>query len=55
MSADEAMAFVREKRSVAFFPSANFEPAIKGFEHNFRTALMEARKQRGLASKAKAI
>jgi protein-tyrosine phosphatase len=32
MSADEAMAFVKSKRSVAFFPSANFEAAIRKWE-----------------------
>jgi hypothetical protein len=32
MTADEAMEFIRSKRAVAFFPYANFEKAIRGWE-----------------------
>ncbi len=32
LSADEAMAYVKSKREVAFFPSANFEPAIRQWD-----------------------
>jgi protein tyrosine/serine phosphatase len=32
MTADEAMVFIREKRAIAFFPSANFERAIRRWE-----------------------
>ena len=31
-SADAAMAYIRQRRPVAFFPQANFEPSIRGFE-----------------------
>ena len=34
MSADEAMAFIKSKRSVAFFPAANFEKAIRQWDVN---------------------
>lgn len=36
MSADEAMAYIRERRPIAFFPSANFEKAIRGWEADIR-------------------
>ena len=36
--ADKAMKFVRDRRSVAFFPTANFKDAIRGFESDFRDA-----------------
>ena len=32
MSAEEAMKFVKSKRSVAFFPAANFEKAIRQWD-----------------------
>jgi protein-tyrosine phosphatase len=38
-TADEAMRFLREKRPVAFFPFANFQEAIHGFEKKLREAL----------------
>lgn len=43
MSADEAMAYIREKRPVAFFPAANFERAIRGFEDDFKGAVAQRR------------
>ena len=36
---DEAMAFIREIRPIAFFPAANFERAIRGFERDLRVAM----------------
>jgi protein-tyrosine phosphatase len=36
MTADEAMAFIKSKRPIAFFPSANFEKAIRGWETTWR-------------------
>lgn len=36
--AEKAMKFVRDRRSVAFFPVANFKDAIVGFEKDFREA-----------------
>jgi rhodanese-related sulfurtransferase len=35
MRSDEAMAFIKERRPIAFRPSANFEKAIRGFETSF--------------------
>ena len=37
MTADEAMAYVKSKRSVAFFPVANFEKAIRKWDEDIRT------------------
>jgi len=31
-TADAAMAYIRQRRPVAFFPAANFDPSIRGFE-----------------------
>jgi protein-tyrosine phosphatase len=42
-SVDEAMAFIRHKRPVAFFPGPNFEPAIRGFEKMARAYIRPAR------------
>lgn len=38
-TADEIMAYIRMKRLVAFQPSANFAPAIRGFEREWRSRL----------------
>jgi dual specificity MAP kinase phosphatase len=38
-TADEAMAFIREIRPIAFFPAANFERSIRGFERDLRIAM----------------
>jgi len=35
ITADQAMAFIRSKREIAFFPEANFEKSIRGFEDTF--------------------
>ena len=35
MTTDEAMRFIRSKRSIAFTPAANFEASIRGFEAAF--------------------
>lgn len=37
-SADDVMKNIRQKRPVAFFPVANFDAAIRGFEKRFRAA-----------------
>lgn len=34
MTADQAMAFIKQKRPIAFTPSANFENAIRGFQNS---------------------
>jgi len=36
--ADKVMKFIRDKRNVAFFPQANFDKAIRGFDGRFREA-----------------
>ena len=41
-SADEVMAYIRSKRSIAFFPEANFDTSIRGFERDFRKRSIEA-------------
>ena len=35
MSTDQAILFLRKKRSIAFRPAANFEKSIRGFEASF--------------------
>jgi hypothetical protein len=35
VTADQAMAFIRSKREIAFFPEANFDKSIRGFEASF--------------------
>ena len=37
--AEKAMKFIRDRRSVAFFPVANFKDAITGFESDFKSNL----------------
>jgi dual specificity phosphatase 12 len=34
-SADDVMTYIRERRQIAFFPAANFDKAIRGFEARF--------------------
>jgi protein tyrosine/serine phosphatase len=36
--AEKAMKYIRDRRSVAFFPVANFKDAITGFEADFKGA-----------------
>ena len=36
--AEKAIKYIRDRRSVAFFPVANFADAIKGFESDFKGA-----------------
>jgi protein-tyrosine phosphatase len=47
MTTDEAVAFIRKRRSIAFTPAINFEKAIRGFEATFeqevRPAISSAR------------
>lgn len=33
--ADEVMAYIRSRRPIAFFPAANFDKSIRGFERDF--------------------
>lgn len=35
MTTDQAIAYIRSKRSIAFRPSANFEQSMRGFETSF--------------------
>lgn len=39
ISADDAMAYIRSRRPIAFFPGANFEKAIRGFERRYTAAM----------------
>lgn len=41
MSADQAKAYIRNKRPIAFFYQANFEKAIRGFERSLSKNLIE--------------
>lgn len=41
MSADQAKAYIRNKRPIAFLPSANFDKAIRGFERSLSKNLIE--------------
>ncbi len=41
MSADKAMAFLKQKRPIVFYYQANFEPAIRGFESSLSKLLLE--------------
>jgi hypothetical protein len=41
MSADQAKAYIRNKRPIVFFPSANFEKAMRGFERSLSKNLIE--------------
>ena len=40
-TADEAIMYIKRKRSVAFTPSVNFYSSIKGFEKAFRNSIAE--------------
>lgn len=46
MSANEAMAYIRSKRAIAFFPAANFRAAIFDFEKSWNAALAAVRGSR---------
>ena len=41
MSTDQAKAYIKQRRPIAFFPSANFEKAMRGFERSLRKNLIE--------------
>jgi protein tyrosine/serine phosphatase len=43
MNSDDAMLYIQQRRPIAFMPSANFEPSIKGFERSLQKALEEPR------------
>lgn len=38
---DQSKAFIQKKRPIAFFPSANFERSMRGFERSLTKNLME--------------
>ena len=41
MGVDQSKAFIKQRRPIAFFPQANFEKAIRGFERSFSRNMME--------------
>lgn len=41
MSLDQAKAFLKQRRPIVFFPSANFESAMRGFERSITKNLIE--------------
>lgn len=41
MTADKAMEFIKERRPIVFYYSANFGPAIYGFDASFQKLLIE--------------
>lgn len=41
MGVDQSKAFIQMKRPIAFFPSANFERSMRGFERSLTKNLME--------------
>lgn len=41
MSLDQAKAFLKQRRPIVFFPSANFESAMRGFERSLTKNLIE--------------
>lgn len=41
MSANQAKAYIKQRRPIVFFPSANFEKAIRGFESSLTKKLFE--------------
>lgn len=43
-STDEAVAFIKSKRPVAFYGNVNFYPAIKGFETGFQKMIADTGK-----------
>ena len=41
MTSAKAMAFIKQKRPIAFFPSANFGDSIRGFEGSIQKNLVK--------------
>jgi hypothetical protein len=41
MMSEQAKAFIRQKRPIAFYPSANFGEAIEGFEESLNKSLIK--------------
>jgi hypothetical protein len=41
MGVDQTKAYIRQRRPIAFFPSANFEKAMRGFERSLSKNLIE--------------
>ncbi len=48
-TADEALAFIREKRRIAFFPAANFKRSIRSFEMYYHNTLIPLLRRRNSA------
>jgi protein-tyrosine phosphatase len=42
MTTDQAVAYIRSKRSIAFKPAINFEASIRGFENSFQKEIRPA-------------
>ena len=41
MTSEQAMAFIKQRRPIAFYPSANFGEAIRGFEESLHKNLIK--------------
>ncbi len=41
MGVDQAKAYIKNKRPIAFYPSANFEKSLRGFERSLQKNLIE--------------
>lgn len=41
ITVEQAKEFIKQRRPIAFFPSANFEAALRGFEDSFQKILLE--------------
>lgn len=41
MGVDQSKAYIRQRRPIAFYPSANFERAMRGFERSLHAKLFE--------------
>lgn len=41
MSTDQAKAYIKNRRPIAFVPSANFEKAMRGFERSLQKTMFE--------------
>jgi predicted protein tyrosine phosphatase len=41
MGVDQSKAYIKQRRPIAFFPSANFERSIRGFERSLHEKLFE--------------
>ena len=41
LTSEKAMAFIKQKRPIAFYPSANFGESIRGFEESLQKNLVK--------------